>query len=282
MEPSQLRPLASNDNPAGLVLVVNDHEWTARSVESILVASGYEVVRALTGREALELAHARRPDLFLIDQQLPDISGTMVCQALRADPEFGASTPVIITTAGPSGREQRLAAYAAGAWDFYGQPLDGEALLLKVDVFLAARKEAVRHAMGTLLDPATGLYNLRGLQHRHAELVAERERASRPLCRVVITARPELTADLAGRIPAVVSAVPRTSDVKGREALHRFAILASTDRAGGRLLAERLRAALEEAGLTAEAVRVAVDESTSSGPHAAMGADEIEWFSRNG
>jgi DNA-binding response OmpR family regulator len=281
MEPSQLRPLATNDNPAGLVLIVNDHEWTARSVESILVASGYEVVRALTGREALELAHSRRPDLFLIDQQLPDISGTMVCQALRADPEFGASTPVIITTAGPSGREQRLAAYAAGAWDFYGQPLDGEALLLKVDVFLAARKEAVRHAMGTLLDPATGLYNLRGLQHRHAELLAERERASRPLCRVVVSARPELPAELASRIPAVVSAVPRSTDVKGREALHRFAILASTDRAGGGLLAERLRAALGEAGLSAEAVRVAVDENTSSGPHAALGPDEIEWFSRN-
>jgi CheY-like chemotaxis protein len=268
----------SAENPAGLVLIANDHEWTARSVESILVAAGYEVVRAHTGHEALRLAQLRRPDLFLLDQQLPDISGLMVCEALRADPEFGASTPVIITTAGPSGREQRLAAYAAGAWDFYGQPLDGEAILLKVGVFLAARQECVRHAMGSLLDPVTGLYNLRGLQHRHAELLAEQERASRPFCRVVVTLRPERARELEDRVPGVVATVPRATDVKGREANHRFAILAATDRAGGRLLAARLREELSRAGVTEDDARVAVDEDLPSGPRAALGADEVAWF----
>jgi DNA-binding response OmpR family regulator len=282
MEPAQLPPAAGNQNPTGLVLIANDHEWTARSVESILVAAGYEVVRAHTGREALQLAQARRPDLFLLDQQLPDITGTMVCQALRTDPEFGASTPVIITTAGPSGREQRLAAYAAGAWDFYGQPLDGEALLFKVGVFLAARQECVRHALGSLLDPATGLYNLRGLQHRHAELVAEQERASRPLCRVVVSVRPAESALLHDQVPMVVATVPRATDIKGREARHRFAILAATDRVGGRLLATRLREALRGVGLDDRDVHVAVDDAVPSGPHAAMTTDELEWFRGQG
>jgi len=273
------RPVtASNENPAGLVLIANDHEWTARSVESILVAAGYEVVRAHTGKEALHLAQARRPDLFILDQQLPDISGASVCQALRADPDFGASTPVIITTAGPSGREPRLAAYAAGAWDFFGQPLDGEALLLKVGVFLASRQECVRHAVGSLLDPATGLYNLRGLQHRHGELLAEQLRTSRPVCRVVVSVRSSSADVLNRQVPAVVAAVPRSTDVKGREAPHRFAVLATTDRSGGRLLATRLREALDDVGLGEDAVRVAVDEAVPSGPHAALAADEIEWF----
>jgi len=278
MESDQMHSPKNNDNPMGLVLIANDHEWTARSVESILVAAGYEVVLAHTGQETLQVAQARRPDLFLLDQQLPDFSGLSVCQTLRADPEFGASTPVIITTAGPSGREQRLAAYAAGAWDFYGQPLDGEALLLKVGVFLSARQECVRHAMGTLLDPVTGLYNLRGLQHRHTELLAEQERGGRPLCRVVVTVRPEVPAAVSDRVPVVVSAIPRTTDIKGREAPHRFAILAVTDRAGGSQLAARLRDAFQAAGVGERDVHVVVDEGVPSGPHAAMTADELEWF----
>jgi DNA-binding response OmpR family regulator len=269
---------ASQENPVGLVLIANDHEWTARSVESILVAAGYEVLRAHTGQEALHLAHARRPDLFLLDQQLPDISGLSVCEALRADPEFGASTPVIITTAGPSGREQRLAAYAAGAWDFFGQPLDGEALLLKVSVFLASRQECVRHAMGSLLDVETGLYNLRGLQHRHTELLAEQERTSRPLCRVIVSVRSSRPDVLAHQVPSVVATVPRSTDIKGRETPHRFAILAGTDRHGGRLLADRLRTALNDIGLGEDSVRVSVDEETPSGPRAALATDEVAWF----
>ena len=97
----------------GLVLIANDHEWTARSIETILVANGLRVVRTFTGHETLAAAARELPDLFILDHQLPDISGVAVCAALRADPRFGASAPIMITTAGPSGRQQRLAAYEA-------------------------------------------------------------------------------------------------------------------------------------------------------------------------
>ena len=139
------------DSGQGLILVANDHEWTARSVESILVASGYGVVRTFTGRETMDVASQRGPDVFILDHQLPDFSGLEVCRLLRQDPRFGASTPIIITTAGPSGRTQRLAAYEAGAWEFYGQPLDGEALLHKVRVFLESRREVSRLALAGLI-----------------------------------------------------------------------------------------------------------------------------------
>ncbi len=124
--------------PSALVLVANDQEWSARSLESILVPKGYEVMRAYTGRQALERARTAQPDIIILDAQMPDLHGVEVCRQLRADPRFSPTVPIIITTAGPSGRAQRLEAYQAGAWEFLGQPLDGESLLLKLEAFLRA------------------------------------------------------------------------------------------------------------------------------------------------
>ena len=127
--------------PAPLVLIANDQEWSARSLESILGPHGYTVVRAYTGQQALERARTALPDLIILDAQMPDIHGFDVCRTLRGDPRFGATTPIVITTSGPSGRTQRLEAYRAGAWEFLGQPLDGEALLLKLDTFLRCKQQ---------------------------------------------------------------------------------------------------------------------------------------------
>ena len=85
-----------------LVLIANDQEWAARSLESILGPNGYSVIRAHTGRQALERARQAEPDLVILDAQMPDMHGIDICRALRDDPRFGATTPIIITTAGPS------------------------------------------------------------------------------------------------------------------------------------------------------------------------------------
>src|SRR5690606_12639132 len=111
------------------------------------------------------------PHVFILDHQLPDISGLEVCRQLREHPQFGASAPIVITTAGPSGRTQRMAAHEAGAWEFYGQPLDGEALLHKVRVFIESRRELLRVAQEGLIDRSSGLYNRLGLERRTGELV---------------------------------------------------------------------------------------------------------------
>src|SRR5206468_11787926 len=100
---------------APLVLIANDQEWSARSLESIRGPSGYSVVRAYTGQQALERARATQPDLIILDAQMPDMHGFDVCRTLRADARFSSTTPIVITTSGPSGRTQRLEAYRAGA-----------------------------------------------------------------------------------------------------------------------------------------------------------------------
>lgn len=228
----------------GLVLVANDHEWTARSVESILVASGYGVARTFTGRETLEVAAARRPDVFILDHQLPDISGLDVCKALRGDPGFGASTPILITTAGPSGRTQRLAAYEAGAWEFYGQPLDGEALLHKVRVFLESRREVSRLALAGLIDPSTGLYNREGLIRRAEELAADARRRGGGISCVAVAASPSDAGTSTTRLIEALQGTARTNDAKGRLAPSAFAVIGATDAEGAGRMAVRLREAM--------------------------------------
>jgi two-component system cell cycle response regulator len=156
-----------------LVLIANDQEWSARSLESILAPNGYAVLRAYTGIQALERARTARPDLVILDAQMPDVHGVDVCRELRSDPRFSATTPIIITTAGPSGRTQRLEAYRAGAWEFLGQPLDGEALLLKLETFLKSKLEVDRIRDENLLDHPSGLYNMRGLSRRAREIGSE-------------------------------------------------------------------------------------------------------------
>src|ERR671918_2374882 len=170
---------------APLVLIANDQEWSARSLESILGPHGYAVVRAYTGQQALERARTSHPDLIILDAQMPDMHGFEVCRMLRNDPRFSATTPIVITTSGPSGRTQRLEAYRAGAWEFLGQPLDGEALLLKLNTFLECKREVDGLREENLLDPGTGLYNMRGLSRRAREIGAEAFRRRDPIACVV-------------------------------------------------------------------------------------------------
>src|SRR5512138_968358 len=177
------RDKASAASP--LVLIANDQEWSARSLESILGPSGYSVVRAYTGQQALERARTAQPDLIILDAQMPDVHGFEVCRMLRSDPRFSATTPIVITTSGPSGRTQRLEAYSAGAWEFLGQPLDGEALLLKLATFLQSKQQVDVLREENLLDAGTGLYNMRGLARRAKEIGADALRRREALACVV-------------------------------------------------------------------------------------------------
>jgi CheY-like chemotaxis protein len=233
----------------GLILVANDHEWTARSVETILVASGYDVVRTFTGAETLAVASRRMPEVFILDHQLPDISGLAVCAEIRADPRFGPSVPVIITTAGPSGRSQRMAAHEAGAWEFYGQPLDGEALLHKVRVFSEARREVLRVAREGLIDPQTGLYNRTGLVRRTSELVAEARRTGGAVACVAVAACPDsATPELDLQLVSAVQQVSRAADARGRLSPSAFAVVVGGDPVAGERVADRLRRAVGGTG----------------------------------
>ncbi|HEX3928040.1 MAG TPA: response regulator [Gemmatimonadales bacterium] len=243
-----------------LVLIANDQEWTARAVETILVAAGFRVLRTHTAGETLQVAAAVDPDLMILDHQLPDFSGVEVCRRLRADPRFGAGLPVIITTAGASGRAQRLAAYDAGAWEFYGQPLDPEALLQKLRVYYASYRELRRLRDEALIDHQTGLYSRLGLARRATEFLGEARRAGRAVSCVRWSVPMTVDAPLLSRVGAAFRVNGRAADALGRLGDGEFAAVApDTGIAGADRLAERLRDMISQTvALGAEMIRTTV------------------------
>lgn len=239
-----------------LVLIANDQEWSARSLESILGPNGYSVVRAYTGQQALERARTSHPDIIILDAQMPDMHGFEVCRALRSDPRFSVTTPIVITTSGPSGRTQRLEAYRCGAWEFLGQPLDGEALLLKLATFLQSKRQVDILREENLLDSGTGLYNMRGLARRAHEIGADALRRREALACVVFAPESELEADeevpgeellrMSDQVGSVFRQVGRGSDAIGRLGPAEFAVIAPATGAEGAVhLVDRLSGAVE-------------------------------------
>jgi two-component system, cell cycle response regulator DivK len=104
------------------VLVVEDNEKNMKLFRDVLQAAGYDTVEATTAGQALDLAAANRPDLVLMDIQLPDMDGLEALRRLRAD-ERTAATPVVALTAlaMDGDREQFL---AAGFDGYISKPVD--------------------------------------------------------------------------------------------------------------------------------------------------------------
>jgi two-component system, cell cycle response regulator DivK len=92
------------------ILVVEDNEKNMKLFRDVLNAKGYRTLEATTGEQALELAAQHRPDLVLMDIQLPDADGVDTLARMRAD-ERSASIPVLALTAqAMSGDRERFLA----------------------------------------------------------------------------------------------------------------------------------------------------------------------------
>src|SRR5437899_12958376 len=113
-----------------LVLLANADKWLTESLESVLVQGGYRVTATLKRQQVLELARRERPDAILLDSGLDQHASDSfaLCRTLRADPSISRATPIILTTAGPALRAQKIDAPRAGAWAPRGAPLDPEGL----------------------------------------------------------------------------------------------------------------------------------------------------------
>lgn len=232
-----------------LTLIVNSQEWHSRSLESILGPHGYAVLRAYTGKQAVERAAAAHPDLIILDTDLPDRDGFEVCRELRDHPSIGPSIPILMTSPGHPSRQKRLEALRAGAWDFIGSSLDAEELPLRLHAYVRAKGELDRAREESLLDEHTGLYNLRGLARRARELGSQSFRQHEPFACIVLS--PILasdtedddarTAEVVMRLAKVLREAGRTSDAIGILGPREFAVVAQgTDSKGAVRLVERL------------------------------------------
>jgi CheY-like chemotaxis protein len=115
------------------VLVADDEPLTAEMLALMLAFRGYEVVCAHDGAEALRRAREQRPDVILLDVQMPKLEGDEVTRVLRADPDLG-DCPVVLFS---SADEGEVAWRAAGANLFLQKPLDIRTLPEVVDALLA-------------------------------------------------------------------------------------------------------------------------------------------------
>ena len=120
-----------------LILVVDDEPEIVDLVGLNLIAAGYEVMTASTGRAALEKVAARRPDLILLDLMLPDIDGFGVCEILRST-EATATIPIVITSVWRSAGSRRLGR-ELGAFDYLAKPFRSDQLVDRVQRTLAAQ-----------------------------------------------------------------------------------------------------------------------------------------------
>ncbi|MBO0662645.1 response regulator [Jiella sp. MQZ9-1] len=93
---------------AKTVMIVEDNELNMKLFRDLLVAHGYDTVQTRNGLEAVELARAHRPDLILMDIQLPEISGLDVTRQLKDDPELHPIPIVAVTAFAMKGDEERI------------------------------------------------------------------------------------------------------------------------------------------------------------------------------
>ena len=119
-----------------VLLIADDDEDILTLVQLRLARSGFEVVVARDGEEALRLAQERLPDLAVLDWMMPKLSGLEVLRALRA----GAATagiPVVMLTARTSEADAQLG-LDAGADDYVAKPFSPQELAGRVQALLAA------------------------------------------------------------------------------------------------------------------------------------------------
>lgn len=231
---------------APVVLIVSEHEWASRSLETVLSPRGFSVLRAYNADQALERAAEADPDAVFIEQNLPDTSGVELCRRMLETGVVGVATPILLTTSGPSSYDQRLEALRAGAWEVVSLPVDAEELLLRLDRYTRAKVEADRARTGTMIDPETGLYSHSGILRRVRELAAAAERYGRPIACIVFDAGngdgSQLTGELLAGIASALRKSTRRSDIIGRIGPSQFAIVTpDTPEEGAQVVAERLR-----------------------------------------
>jgi len=123
-------PASAERAGTGTVLVVDDDQRNVRLMESILRGSGYQVVKAYNGEEALSLVETTSPDMLLLDVMMPKMSGFELCQKLK-DRYETRLLPIIMVTA-LNALEDKVQALEYGADDFLSKPINKVELLAKV------------------------------------------------------------------------------------------------------------------------------------------------------
>lgn len=119
------------------VLIVEDNELNMKLFNDLLEANGYSTLRTKSGVEAMTLARDHRPDLILMDIQLPEVSGLEVTRWLKQDEELRHIPVVAITAFAMKGDEEKI--LAGGCEAYLSKPISVAKFLETVNAFLAEK-----------------------------------------------------------------------------------------------------------------------------------------------
>ncbi len=117
-----------------LILVVEDQEDNRRIMRDLLTSAGYEVIEAVTGEEGVAAAETHRPDLILMDIQLPGLDGYEATRQIKANPDLEHIPIIVVTSYALSGDDVK--AFEAGCNAYVSKPFSPRELLAKIHEFL--------------------------------------------------------------------------------------------------------------------------------------------------
>jgi two-component system cell cycle response regulator DivK len=116
------------------ILVVEDQEDNRQILRDLLANAGYEMIEAEDGEQALVRVAADKPDLILMDIQLPLLDGYEATRRIKADPALKHIPIIVVTSYALSGDEEK--AKAAGCEAYVAKPYSPRALLAKIREYL--------------------------------------------------------------------------------------------------------------------------------------------------
>lgn len=112
------------------ILVVEDTLDNREIMRDMLDAAGYAMIEAVNGAEGVRLAQAEKPDLILMDMQMPEIDGYEATRRIKAIPELAAIPIIAVTSYALAGDEAKTR--AAGCNDYVAKPFSPRLLLQKI------------------------------------------------------------------------------------------------------------------------------------------------------
>ena len=117
------------------ILVIEDQEDNRKILRDLLTSADFEVIEAVDGEAGIAAAAAQRPDLILMDIQLPGIDGYEATRRIKADPALSAIPIIVVTSYALSGDPGK--ARAAGCDAYVSKPFSPRQLLAKIREYLA-------------------------------------------------------------------------------------------------------------------------------------------------
>ena len=135
------RPKCEERRTRKLVMIVEDNELNMKLFNDLLDAHGYQTIQTRNGLDALALAREHRPDLILMDIQLPEVSGLEVTKWLKEDDELRSIPVIAVTAFAMKGDEERIR--SGGCEAYVSKPISVVMFLETVRKFTAERIASV-------------------------------------------------------------------------------------------------------------------------------------------